>query len=37
MSQFIVLEVLFEILREMDKENIDKMNFKVFDYINKGE
>lgn len=35
MSQFIVLEVLFEILREMDKENIDKMNYKVFDYINK--
>lgn len=37
MSQFVVLEVLFEILREMDKENIDKMNYKVFDYINKGE
>lgn len=37
MSQFIVLEVLFEILHEMDKENIDKMNFKVFDYINNEE
>lgn len=37
MSQFVVLEVLFEVLHEMDKENIDKMNYKVFDYINKGE
>lgn len=37
MSQFIVLEVLFELLHEMDKENIEKMNYKVFDYINKGE
>ena len=35
MSQFIVLEALFELLHELDKENIDKMNRKVFDYINK--
>lgn len=37
MSQFVVLEVLFEVLHEMDKENIEKMNYKVFDYINKEE
>lgn len=35
MSQFVVLESLFEKLREMDKENVEKMNVKVFDYVNK--
>lgn len=35
MSQLIVLETLFELLHELDKENIERMNRKIFDYINK--
>lgn len=36
MSQFIVLEALFEKLHELDKEKIDTMNYKVSYYI-RGE
>lgn len=36
MSQLIVLEALFEKLHQLDKENIDNMNYKVSYYI-KGE
>ena len=34
MSQFIVLEQLFEKLHEMDKERIEEMNYKVSYFIN---
>ncbi|MFR7591050.1 MAG: MurR/RpiR family transcriptional regulator [Longibaculum sp.] len=36
MSQYIVLEVLFEKLHDIDEDNIKKMNEKIFDYI-KGD